>query len=194
MNIVTIDFDIIMEPSINLYNDKINDQRTVLDLYNEFNWLPNSIPANLYLYEYLTNYILCCKKANVPIHFIDSHDEIIQYIKNYKLINLINIDHHHDLGYIDEDIHNKIKNLDCGNWAKYGLEQNIIKNYIWVKDKNSIKNKEDIKYKFESYEIKDYNLVNLHKETDELIICSSFEWIPAMYHPLFSVWQDIGEG
>ena len=34
MNIVTIDFDIIMEPSINLYNDKINDQKTILDLFD----------------------------------------------------------------------------------------------------------------------------------------------------------------
>lgn len=56
--------------------------------------------ADLQLYYKLTNYLLKAKKEDIEINFIDSHEKVLNYIKSP--CNVINIDHHHDLGYNED--------------------------------------------------------------------------------------------
>ena len=48
------------------------------------------------------------------IHFIVSHEMIATYVDENidDTISLINIDHHHDIAYVDKDIENKIEYLN----------------------------------------------------------------------------------
>lgn len=104
-NIVTIDFDIIMGPSIEGYNNIINDYVSFEILANKFPFY-NSAEADLYVYEYLTRYlteIITHIEDKNKIKFISQHDLMYHICKNEKEpFNLINIDHHHDINYKDD--------------------------------------------------------------------------------------------
>lgn len=131
MNIVSIDFDIIMAPSIEFYNNNVRD-RTLFD-----NPLLKVCNADLEHYRRLTDWLIKNKKENNVI-IIKSHERIVNYIDNPDDI-VINIDHHHDLGYkfLENTCLDESK-IDCGNWAEYLLSNKLIKKYIWINNENSI--------------------------------------------------------
>ena len=178
MNIVSIDFDIIMAPSIEFYNNILHKNKKIFD-----EPLMQVCNADLIHYTRLTKWIT--KKARAlnseNIVFIESHEQILNYINQDD--TLINIDHHHDLGYTTED-----KNINCGNWANYLLKNNIIKEYIWINNHNSTPAVyTESKYKIRDF--KSYDLSEIHP--DKIIICYSSQWIPPQYRPLFYLWIDL---
>ena len=205
MNIVTIDFDIVMHRSIGLYNDLVDDDntiQTILDDNKESHFIPN---PDLFLYNYLTNYILNCTKklSKDKIIFIEEHHEVLNafntgLIKNNENFNIFNIDFHHDIAYNDEDIDSKIEELDCGNWVKYLFEhypQNF-NQYIWINtDESGDANNDNfgmsINRKVFTHNIKKYNLEALVKSTDILFICRSIPWVPREEQQLYETWKDL---
>lgn len=201
MNIVSIDFDIIMHRSVNLYNDSVDDDysiQRILDENKNCGFIP--IP-DLFLYNHLTNFLIqCVKKLPADkIKFIEDHDEICQYFKENEVkgdFNIFNIDFHHDVAYADEDIENRVKDLDCGNWVKYLFERYPnFKQYIWINIKESIPLNKEL---FGSYtskifpqDLKKYNLDALVKSADVLYICRSSPWVPLEQQQLYETWKDI---
>lgn len=185
--IVTIDFDIIMHPSIELYNDS---DMSIDEYLLEYSFL-GILEADLELYSNLTKYISSFNKDN--IHFLYSHDEIISFLENQEeQFILVNIDHHHDLGYgkyaqwsIPLRIYNE------GNWVKKLYDLNKIKKYIWLKDyrSNDVASRGE-KFITEKHFISNYNLDDL-KDADELYISLSPEWVPEYYRHLYDLWQDL---
>ena len=179
MNIVTIDFDIIMAPSIAFYSH----MASTTDVFN----IPftQAFPADFIHYQRLTKWLLSQIKnlsAN-DIIFISSHGQILDYINSQDVI--INIDHHHDLGYPTDTKQNQIH---CGNWAGYLLENNLISDYIWIKNENSNQNK------LYENDIKQYNFSNYDLDklvADKIICCLSPEWVPPQYRVLFFIWMDM---
>jgi hypothetical protein len=51
-------------------------------------------------------------------------------------IELVNIDHHHDIEYADKDA-DKTDNEHDGNWVKTYFQQNKIAKYCWINNVNS---------------------------------------------------------
>lgn len=183
MNIVSIDFDIIMAPSIELYGSFENKQ-----FYE--NYYNNLFNADLLIYTKLTEWLL----QHFPtvgqdnIYFIESHQEIVNFIPKDEENLLINIDHHHDLGYgPPQELEKPITNLNCGNWALHLLQNKLIKDYVWIKNNNS-KNGY-CKYNFNSKFFYNYNLNEL--KPDRIIICLSSPWVPQQYHSLFYLWMNM---
>lgn len=111
--ILTIDFDIIMGPSIDLYNARV--PFTSWDNLTDNPYYQILTTDNIH-YLRLTSLLieLIHFIPKEDIHFIESHDDICKYIVEKS--NIINIDHHHDLGY-DDSIDGK--KLTCANWVKY---------------------------------------------------------------------------
>ena len=181
--ILTIDFDIVMEPSIALYNDKVpGESWDSLLMYPQMQLLQmNSAHyAKLSVLLDVLNH-----KENIPIYFIDNHDRILTYLPKDEKINLINIDHHHDLGYPDNKQDNEIH---CANWVKKLYEQNRINEYTWINNAESTypsdEEQELISYDI-SLEMYDINLMPL---PDIVCICLSPQWVPPQYIPLFTAW------
>ena len=175
MNVVSIDFDIIMAPSIEFYNHQVNFP----DLFEHP--LMKLCPADLMHYNRLTVWLLkeINRLTDEDIIFIQSHEQIVNYI-NDKNTFLINIDHHHDLGYIPQE-----DSLNCGNWAKHLLSNNLIKHYLWLKNESSVKPM-FFNGNYSERCLTKYNLEEL--EADKIIICLSPQWIPPQYKHLFSLW------
>lgn len=176
MKILTIDFDIIMAPSIQSYNGLVNDIEW--DRFEELN-----PAANLAFYERLTNWLL----DNMTLEntkFINSHEEILGFIPEGEEVEIYNIDHHHDCGYhgsADEP-------LNCGNWV---AKIPNLKKYTWINDANSdINTTTKLINGYIDFEY--YDLKYLPKP-DLIVICYSKEWIPPRYRRLFKIWQKIGE-
>ena len=80
MKIVTIDFDIIMRPSIESYNYFINEEGCGIDqLEQEFVHFQNC-QADLSIYKLLTDFILNVESEK--IFFISSHKDILQFVND----------------------------------------------------------------------------------------------------------------
>lgn len=203
MNIVTIDFDIVMHRSLGIYNDLVDDEEnTVQDILNnnpESGFYP--IP-DLSLYNYLTNYVakVAKKLPKNKIIFIDSHEAVANIIDadilniGDKEFNIFNLDFHHDIAYDEDDKDNRLEEYDCGNWVKYLFDhyQNF-KEYIWIKTKESTDydGKNNFVYKTRNYDITKYNLDALVKSTDVLFLCKSEPWVPLEVNFLYELWKDL---
>lgn len=192
--VLTIDFDIIMEPDIELYNDLVGGSIYVDDLLEDHP-LFNNLRANFYIYEYLTRLIIQTSKIlpKENIHFIENHNEIINYFDKKK--NLINIDHHHDICYDEDDFEKKLlfDEVGCGNWVKYLMDENLVGEYLWLTDNTSVNPDEEIADKYPHLNNLVHNVKIKLAPTDELVICLSEPWIPYYYRGLFDIWMTICE-
>lgn len=188
-NILTIDFDIIMAPCIDLYNNLVPFTPWDKLLKNPYIELAT---ADLIHYQRLTNFFIndiCNKIQKEKIHFIENHGLTIKYIPKDENFNIINIDHHHDLGYQKDK-----EKINCANWVYYIYKNPEYKmqNYIWINNENSLLPIEEYKKKIitKNINLKNFNF-KLITDIDELIICLSEPWIPYNYRNLFFVWIDI---
>ena len=182
--VLTIDFDILMHQSINIYNDYDND---VNEFLLDFPFI-NQLPIDLELYENLTNFLLQIPKNKIV--FIKDHDEIVKLTRNEGPFTLINLDHHHDLGYGDNIRWNiPVKQVDVGNWVKKLWDLNRVNKYIWLKDNNSYDPPSRAqKYLTEKHFFNNYNFDNL-LDVDKVYIALSLDWIPYEYQSLYRIWE-----
>lgn len=196
MNIVTIDFDIIMKPDINLYNGMLENDLVIDDFIKEHELLKN-LKADLYIYEYITRYLTkVIKRIDAKnVYFIKDHDTIVKYLNDNERFNLWNIDHHHDITYDDENVTLPIINCHCGDWVKYLMDRKKIKYYTWISNNNSYEPGEEVRenYKYNQLLLEESNLDKLALETDKLFICLSPPWVPDYYTPLYQAWIAICE-
>ena len=182
--VVTIDFDIIMAPSIGLYNDKVpgNSWEELLkDPY--FQLLTIDSDHYIKIIRYL---LRCIKHLNKEdIHFIEDHGRVVDFVNSP--CNLVNIDHHHDCGY-EQDGKEK-EWPTCANWVGYLHNKGFINGYTWYHNSNSMLEPPTkvprAEYEFDKIEADDLPL------PDELIICLSEPWVPFSYRPLFYALMDI---
>lgn len=189
MKIITIDFDIIMAPSIDLYN---NISNSPWEERYERHPLLKLADADFITYHRLTQYLLYIvpkmKKEN--IHFIANHQSVLNYLTNItEPIDVINIDHHHDIIY-----GGGLEKLNCGNWVSWIDKEYKLNSYLWIHDNNSrFPKEEDVKISYTKKNVSEYNDEQYKYNTppDELIICLSGEWVPPQYKRLFFVWFDI---
>ena len=97
MDILSIDFDIIMAPVIEYYNNMVPG-KTWEDIQNEN---PGMITpkADLYHFNFIIQLLEKHLKDINNLYIAFNHKKIIDFLENEKSISIINIDHHHDLGY-----------------------------------------------------------------------------------------------
>lgn len=191
LRILTIDFDIIMAPSIQLYNDIIRDNKGIDKIIQQYPLLEYTLSGDFFIYELLTGQLIKIIKQikSEDISFIREHQQIIKLLDEKEKIELINIDHHHDLGY--EGLSKKIIFPNCGNWVKYLIDKDLVESYIWVHNDNSDFPNNKI-FINEEYNINDFDfsrLINI----DKLIICNSPQWVPPNFQALFTSWIGIVE-
>lgn len=199
MNVLSIDFDIVMAPDINLYNDIINCQgnQVTIEKLIESHYFLSGLRVDFEHYKKLTLYLLEVIKSLKPedIRISYNHEDIKYLLKDLSNVNVINIDHHHDLGYdSDEDLRG-CKECSCANWAKYFLDRKNIATYTWIKNTNS-NEKKDMFLQSWSKNLYERELININSleeflpKIDKLFICLSPEWVPEWYHSLFYLWVD----
>ena len=135
-NIVTIDFDIIMSPCINLY-----DKLVPYISWSELKHIPqlNVLTANMEHYQRLTNYLISLLPhlSFEQIHLVYDHGMATFKIPSNDILTIYNIDHHHDCGYHLKEEPLLKQELNCANWVAKIKEINLLDRYIWIKNTNS---------------------------------------------------------
>ncbi len=176
--ILTIDFDIVMAPSIEEYNHLIpsHSWEQILKI------LCKCPEMDYEIYE-IISYIIMQNLKNLSkdnIHFITNHKDIINFLPKEEII-LTNIDHHHDLGY---PLSPKNK-YDSSNWAQYLINTNRIKEYKWINNYSSVADGHLYTH------LKDYENFDDFLNMDKIIICLSPDWVPNQYYYLYYTLIDI---
>ena len=195
-NVLTIDFDLIMAPSIELYNDIIGDEEGINEVIQKYPLLEYTLTADFFIYEALTRGLMILFKK-IPadnVYFISNHQDIIPIVGDLEKFSLINIDHHHDIAYGSTKPTSFIRQAECGNWVKYLSDLGKIKEYIWIHNKNSIMPKIGFSkpYLYEDLEIQTIDF-NKFENIDKLVICNSPHWVPPNVQALFMTWIGIAE-
>lgn len=124
------------------------------------------------------------------VFIADGHEEIFKAINTWRLddkFNIYNIDHHHDCGYLSDNIslHNITNECTCANWVPYVYKNfPAFMKYIWIGNKNSFLLNSQLKSiipKYDNYS--DLGILNNIK-IDKIFICKSRTWIPVEYRGL----------
>lgn len=186
--IVTIDFDIIMAPSIGLYNNLVPGnswEQLKNDPYFEL------LKIDAIHYQKIFNYIMHCVQylPKENIHFIEDHGQAVKYIQDK--CDLINVDHHHDVGYGD-DIE-KQESPTCANWVYHLDKCHLVNTYTWINNDNSEiipVEKSPLSATMVVHSLQNFDLESL-PVPDELIICLSEPWTPPYIRPLYYTIVDI---
>ena len=181
MNILSIDFDIIMSKDLNLYNNLVGPERPLDAIQKEFPVL-NNVKANLNNYQaiftIINNIALGLHPDDIKVAL--SHEDIKYLLEGQSNVNVFNIDNHHDIGYRT----NNPEVCGCGNWAGYYLKNNTISHYTWIKNPYSEVDLNCNNERIIISNLLDFDFSTLPK-IDKLFICFSPEWVNMDYHPLF---------
>ena len=199
-NILSIDLDIIMHPSIDLYNDDIYVNEDPDELWSnlEEEFAFEAFDTLKYDKEVLLDIIRLLKKnKDKPIIFIKDHDEIVNLLKNDTdypqcMYNIYNIDFHHDLWYGEDDVLDAKSedNYTCADWLGYLYLHKKTSSITWIKAKNSsninIKPYGNKDCKIEYLSIKDFSQLE-DINFDQIYFCLSPQWIPPKYRIIYDV-------
>lgn len=193
-NVLSIDFDIIMAPSIELYNDKVplNKWDDLLNAFPIYSFLTMDASYYRKLNEYLIKVAPKVNKDNIFIAF--GHDKILNHLKKDETFNIVNIDHHHDLGYRPDSLDEP---NNCANWVMVAEADGRLKNYTWIHSQNSQMPINELTNKFSEGTYKEYvlddvdNLAQMLQTPDIIFICLSPEWVPPAYQYLFYSLLDV---
>ena len=138
----------------------------------DIDWIQSSFQYKE-LFKFLTPKFVDCEQ----IIFIETHQQILKYI--HKSEKIVNIDHHHDIGYPDFNGKIHVPPINEGNWVGYLTINNKLKEYIWIHN-------EDSEFEIQSSKmLQRLDRFNFSSSLDfiknlsfsKIIICNSFDHI-----------------
>jgi hypothetical protein len=219
MKVLSIDLDYIMGPSIEEYenycwndctnwrwddffeNYEVKETDLIIDKHNL-----------LFCYRLFLNSV---KNSDCKVTFAYDHDNILFELQHHDNIDLINIDHHHDILYHDaengadnsepsedeilESFEKKYKAIcdysmiDEGNWIAWLESKNKLNSYTWIANDNSygIEESTELNYyknllpKFNIKKKKNFKFKDY--KFDYIFVCLSPQYIPKIHWHYFSM-------
>lgn len=195
--VLSIDLDIIFEPCISLYSGDINDapKGRLWDMLYHIKDIERHLSINDSIFNCLSTHLqnLFNYKNIKEIHVGENHSSIINMCSSiYKkgdTFNITNIDHHHDICYNPrqkEDAY-RYNTCNCGSWLIYLESKNVVSQYTWLKNYNSIDYDGEplsILYMQDYFEGLLDILPELLNDIDYLYITTSDKYCPPRFYPL----------
>ena len=203
MKILSIDFDWVMEPFIQAYNhycktSKSGPDETWEHIKEAIPAFQSSIPLEMDYKKYADLYFflrgVCSNNPKAYIYLGSGHNEIVPIIREVHqrlggTLEIVNIDHHHDRGYkLTDEEEFKNRAYDCTNWLYYLTKYYQIDKCTWVRNKNSeIELYHDLPADQEYITLTELKDLDMNESYDLIFICSSYDWVPLKYRPLFYI-------
>lgn len=201
MKILSIDFDTIMFPCIKLYNEYCNGSDNDTQIWNRLEFEKDisqyfKYDANVYrnIVHLIFNTVINGAKF-IPIR---EHQMIVDYLKNYDLINepleITNIDYHHDIMYHkDSLIQIDFDNYSCADWAGYLLNKNNKNLLTWYRCPGStFYDSQLCSFAEDRITVKTItDLLSIDPKYDLIFFCLSPQWVPYIYHHLYDLIVDL---
>jgi len=193
LNILSIDFDWIMQPTIEAYNNLCHGNSPLgpKEIWEQIEMTMPGFEAHCDLNRFTDLYFTLkevIKNLTKDDCYVGlAHDELYKFMKmlDAKKYNIYNIDHHHDLGYHITDESLDEQSISLANWAaKAHFDLNMYK-YTWIHNPNSYM-PEKIPEKLKYTHTTDLRILDEIK-FDKVFICASWEWVPLKYQNLFAI-------
>jgi len=153
------------------------------------------------------------------ISFSQTHSDILSCISGRSLVNIYNIDDHHDIYYEPEDMVGFEDGVVCeSNWVGWTMRSGLLNEYHWIKNRSSellpqqdllSLQSQSLSYgKFNSNVLKDgrveqersiyfYNTISdaklKEKSFAEVFVCMSPEYLSKDFHYLYFLLIDLAE-
>jgi hypothetical protein len=204
--ILSIDFDIIMYPCINLYNADVDGGDNPIDLWKELEDEYGFENYDILTYDgrvlkEITK--LLAENKDKPIYFIQEHQEIVDNLKKgagwgEDRYDVYNVDFHHDLWYRDTDFAEILKQdeYNCSDWLGYLFLTKKLTGLTWLKAPNS--DPPEIKAYGSDLELQTLRIREFYKlheiDFDEIYFCLSPQWIPQKYKIFYDIIKILIEG
>jgi hypothetical protein len=93
------------------------------------------VHPHVYVYEFWLKTIINNHKPSPRLCIAESHKDIMAWLKELRVrkANVTNFDAHHDMGYKGYGFDTKVRPpVDCGNWARVGIDSGAIGSYRLV--------------------------------------------------------------
>lgn len=183
--VLSIDFDYIMAPCIQEYNNVINVSQ--IERIQTFKQFPNvKFTYDEDKLKWLNSLVDQLDPGRTKCYIINDHSELVTALTNeYNLNNyappyeIVNIDHHHDLGY-----RFAFGECNCANWAQYLINIGILNKYIWIRNNNSdmvMPEEHTICNSIIIEPLLQEEFEFNPKDYDIFILCISYPWIPPQF-------------
>lgn len=212
MKVLTIDLDYIMGPTINHYENvwwhdnpgkrwdlffKYETKIKSSDLYYDKDNL-------FYIYRVFLNLV----KRGVDISFGYDHDNILFDIGDKTDLEVVNIDHHHDVLYStvrkpDKETTVDLKaayhdvkdhsNITEGSWVAWLRSQNKLNSYTWITDHWALEKYEERERRYITGLIPRFKIKSrdeydvLSEDWDHLHMCLSPQYVPPDHWHLYTM-------
>ena len=196
MKILSIDFDTIMFPCIKLYNDYCMGNANDTQIWNQLEFerdISQYLKYDANAYHNIVKLILLAVKNGAKFIPIQEHQFIVDYLKNYHLIDhafeITNIDYHHDILYHKESlISMDFDQCSCADWAGYLLNKNENTSLTWIRCPGSAPYNFDLKSFENEIIVKNLDsILELDSDYDLVFFCLSPQWVPYIYHHLYNL-------
>ncbi len=194
MNVLSVDFDWIMQPCIEAYNHISQEERMgPLRVWEKIHNIIPGLNPECDLNKFQSLYFFLLEKSKflkVEDIFIGmNHDQIYGFLHESSCeLNIYNIDHHHDMGYPrDENDDRAYEDLSVANWAYYIEKEQKLSSYTWIHNNNSVQPSPIVIDKFKNYSHSTDLDVLENIQFDKIFVCASWEWVPPKYEPLFDI-------
>ena len=194
MNILSIDFDWIMQPTIEAYNNICKGYNNLgpIEIWDEISRMMPGFNPECDLNRFTDLYFLLKDKLKYltkeDVHIGINHDELYYFMEKQqaKKYSVYNIDHHHDLGYLNSNSPSiEEQPISLANWATKAHQNLNMYRYTWISNINSHK-PEEVPEKLKYTATYDLNILENIK-FDKIFICASWEWVPLKYQNLFAI-------
>ena len=201
INVLSVDFDAILYPCIQLYNDRVsgNENPTIQwKILERDLGIIDHLRYDAKMLSLIQDYMQKAVTFGAKFIPIVSHEEIIEHLKpelkSGTNLDVLNIDFHHDIIY-GKNHNDSIISYDeyyCGDWVGYLYLKNNLQKYRWFKAPNSsmFDLEEDWdKSLFEVYENQQLEKIveddRCIKGIDYVFFALSPQWVPYQYHHLY---------
>lgn len=168
MNLLTIDFDWIMAPVINAYNDMVGSHED--DIIGLWQLIKRRMPGINFQPDWnlFAKIRSICEMYAGRLYKIQNHDQVVPFCEAGVEV-LINLDHHHDY-YGGDGL-----TFDCSNWVKRLEFRKQFKKYIWIPSPTSIL---ELDKKPNFFTASSEPMDTLRKYTiDQVVLCQSPQWL-----------------
>lgn len=197
--ILTIDFDIIMYPCLQIYNDHVAGNMNATETWNQLKqergvepFIHYDARTLLELGKIIHHHVM----QGTSLTVCNEHQEVVDILKKSETyeqdtFSITNVDFHHDIWYRPEDktILTNFADYNCSNWLGYLILNQKTDEVIWYKAYNShiFRDAEYHQEIFKSIHRLD-ELDNLMEESfDEIYFVLSPQWVPYEFHHLFNL-------
>lgn len=198
LKVLSIDFDYIMYPCINLYNNMCfgdGNPTLIWDIIERERNIEDKLSFDKQYFLFINKLIMSNIINNNDIKFIsiENHGDIVDHLLKYEntKFDILNIDHHHDFIYNTSDVSiSEVLDFDkytCGNWGYYLFKKgHLFNDFRWMKTPTSSTYNGPDSDAIKILTKNDWESV-LEEHFDIIFLCLSPQWVPYKYKHLYDI-------